>query len=966
MANVKNFGLAGVGGDLQFGKAGARLINNAGVFNFKAVNGTSDAALTAAGITSSAGNVTLTTGDVDMVDAAGKLRIGGTDMVQRTESGLPQLSGSAAVVIPAGNTAARAAGVVGAVRVNNDDPLAAIVEYFDGTQWAALATGGGNATELQAEVDRIETTLGTMVNADGSTNVSTALSNTLFGGATDLTTALNNLASGVQSKGTLEEILAPGAAGSVIYSDGTNWLQDAPGATSGVQGYDAGLDALAAKTSTGIMVQTGDDTYESRTLVAPAEGFTITDADGVAGNPTFVLANDLAALEDLAGTGFAVRTANDTWDQRSIVGAETRIVVSNGDGVDENPTIDLADVTQADSGTFSKITLDEYGRVVGNQAVVTADITALVDASYVNVTGDTMTGDLDFGGTARVTGLASPVNGGDATNKAYVDNAITGLTWKNAVAVMSATNVDVAAAPATIDNVTLAIGDRVLLKGQTVDAENGIYVFTGAGVALTRAADTDAFDELNGTAVFVKSGTQYANTGWTQNSELTSFAGQDWAQFTGAGAYSASTGIDITGTTISVRLGAGIVDLPTGEVGVDLYDTGALMLTVDGTARSTNTAAKLGLMLNAAGGLAQDTSGLRIADSGVTNAMLVNSGLTLDADTGTGTVALGGTLNVIGVAAQGVSTSVTGSDITVTVADATDLTKGVASFNSASFTVTAGAVSLNVVDVTHGGTGKDSFVANQLIYGDGTNALAQSANLTFDGTSKVTIGGDAPVQIDGATSTISATATNSDLTLLPNGTGSVVIGNVGDGVIESDTGSALTLRASTVLTLESVAGGVVVALAAGTTDKVNVSGPTAAEYATGLADTNLVNKYYVDTAIQTGTSGAIGAIIAVKATVPLNANGTVNIGAAIPAGATVLSVKAKVVTADTAAVLSVGKAGSTAAYMDDVENDAQSAGMYMAETFVTEAAATQIIATVSSSSLTGTGSAEVIVQYQLA
>lgn len=962
MANVKNFGLAGVGGDLQFGKAGTRLINNAGVFNFKAVNGTSDAALTAAGITSSAGNVTLTTGDVVMVDAAGKLRIGGTDMVQRTESGLPQLSGSAAVVIPAGNTAARATGVVGAVRVNSDDPLAAVVEYFDGTKWAALATGG-NATELQAEVDRIETTLGTLINADGSTNVATALSNTLFGGATDLTTALNNLASGVQSKDTLEEILAPGAAGSVIYSDGTNWLQAAPGATSGVQGYDAGLAALAAKTTTGIMVQTGDDTYESRTLVAPAEGFTITNADGVAGNPTFALSDDLAALEGLASTGFAVRTADNTWEQREITGAETRIVVDMGDGVDGNPLIDLANVEQSDEGNFNKFIVDAYGRVVGITEVTTADITALVDATYVNVNGDTMTGDLNFGGSSRVTGLASPVNGGDATNKAYVDNAITGLTWKNAVAVMSATNVDVAAAPATIDNVTLAIGDRVLLKGQTVDAENGIYVFTGAGVALTRAADTDAFDELNGAAVFVKSGTQYANTGWTQNSELTSFAGQDWAQFSGAGAYSASTGIDITGTTISVRLGAGIVDLPTGEVGVDLYDTGALMLTVDGTARSTNTAAKLGLMLEDTGGLSQSATGLRIKNAGVTNAMMLHSALSLGADTGAGVVELGDLLRVIGTSGQGVSTSVSGSDITVTVADATDLTKGVASFNSASFTVTAGAVSLNVVDVAHGGTGKTSFVANQLIYGDGTNALAQSANLTFDGTSKVTIGGAAPVQIDGATATISATSTNSDLTLLPNGTGSVVIGNVGDGVIESDTGSALTLRASTVLTLESVAGGVVVALAAGTTDKVNVSGPTAAEYATGLADTNLVNKYYADTAIATGVSGSIKAV---KATVPLNANGTVNIGAAIPAGATVLSVKAKVVTADGAAVLSVGKAGSTAAYMDGVENDAQSAGMYMAETYVTEAAATQIIATVSSSSLTGTGSAEVIVQYQLA
>lgn len=49
------------------------------------------------------------------------------------------------------------------------------------------------------------------------------------------------------------------------------------------------------------------------------------------------------------------------------------------------------------------------------------------DARYVNVAGDTMTGDLDLGGTHRVTNLATPVAGGDAATKTYVDTAVSTL-----------------------------------------------------------------------------------------------------------------------------------------------------------------------------------------------------------------------------------------------------------------------------------------------------------------------------------------------------------------------------------------------------------------------------------------------------------------------------------------------------------------------------------------------------------
>jgi hypothetical protein len=107
---------------------------------------------------------------------------------------------------------------------------------------------------------------------------------------------------------------------------------------SSKQAASSELTALAGLASTGIPARTGSGAYSVRTLTAPAAGLGITNPGGVAGNPTFALANDLAALEALAATGIAVRTGSDAWTQRSVA-AGAGIVVTNGDGVSGNISV---------------------------------------------------------------------------------------------------------------------------------------------------------------------------------------------------------------------------------------------------------------------------------------------------------------------------------------------------------------------------------------------------------------------------------------------------------------------------------------------------------------------------------------------------------------------------------------------------------------------------------------------------
>lgn len=142
-----------------------------------------------------------------------------------------------------------------------------------------------------------------------------------------------------------------------------------------VEAWSAELDAVAGLSATGLATRTADDTWTVRTLTGPAAGITVSNGDGVSGNPTLALANDLAALEGLAAnTGVAVRTAADTWTTRTIASSSSGLVVTNGDGVAGAPSFALDADLQAISALASAA--DKVPYATGAQAWALADFTA--------------------------------------------------------------------------------------------------------------------------------------------------------------------------------------------------------------------------------------------------------------------------------------------------------------------------------------------------------------------------------------------------------------------------------------------------------------------------------------------------------------------------------------------------------------------------------------------------------------
>ena len=105
-----------------------------------------------------------------------------------------------------------------------------------------------------------------------------------------------------------------------------------------------------------------------------------------------------------------------------------------------------------------------------------------------------------------------------------------------------------------LDGVTLSTGDRILVKNQNTASENGIYIVASSG-APSRATDYNAVGEISaGDFIFVKGGTVNANTGWIQTADVTT-VGTDsitFTQFSGAGTYTAGTGLSLTGTTFAI------------------------------------------------------------------------------------------------------------------------------------------------------------------------------------------------------------------------------------------------------------------------------------------------------------------------------------------------------------------------------------------------------------------------------
>ena len=249
--------------------------------------------------------------------------------------------------------------------------------------------------------------------------------------------------------------------------------------------------------------------------------------------------------------------------------------------------------------TVTDGTFNMAAATVGGVAVVTTTGTQTLTNKTINGSNNTLTNianasltnssvtvgttaialgasSLTLGGLTSVAVTQDPVSALQLATKQYVDAVAEGLhvhascaaatpatlasitggtvTYNNGTAGVGAT-LTLSNALSVLDGYTLLNGDRVLVKNEATQANNGIYTWATGGTVLTRATDFDTAIEIaSGDFTFVTYGTLYANTGWVQTNPVTT-VGTDsivWSQFTGAGTYTAGTGLTLTGTQFSI------------------------------------------------------------------------------------------------------------------------------------------------------------------------------------------------------------------------------------------------------------------------------------------------------------------------------------------------------------------------------------------------------------------------------
>jgi len=605
--------------------------------------------------------------------------------------------------------------------------------YLTSTDWTTFNNkGSGSVTSVAATPGTGISITGSPITTSGTLNITNT--------APDQTVVLNN-GTGISVTGTYPNFTiintSPSSGGTVTSVTGTSPVNSSGGTTPAISlagGYGDTLNPYASKTANYV-------------LAAP---------DGAAGVPTFraIVATDIPTLnQNTTGTASNITaTSNSTLTTLSSLSLPGSQVTGNISGNATNVTGTVAIVN---GGTGATTAPTARSNLNAAQSGANTDITSIA------LTTGTIT--------------TTPSSNTDIANKSYVDTVAQGLDTKASVVAGTTVNITLSGTQ-TIDGVVLVAGDRVLVKNQTLPANNGLYLC--AAGAWTRTTDMDTWAEVPGAYVFVETGSTLADTGWVCTSDAGGTIGVTaitWTQFSGVGSGVSSITFGSTGLTPATAT--------TGAVTV----AGTLALTNGGTGQTT-----AGAAFNALSPIT--TTGDLIIGNGTNNATRLAIGastyvLTSNGTTATWSASTGGVTSVTAtspVASTGGATP----DISMPAATtsvsgyltSTDWTtfnnKGSGTVTSVGGTGTVSGISLSGTvtssgNLTLGGT---LDLSSPPTIGNTTANTGKFTTLESTGTASLATGSTTSIQIVGDASypqVLAAGGTNTPLVLQPLGTGAL-------------------------------------------------------------------------------------------------------------------------------------------------------------------------------------------------
>jgi hypothetical protein len=297
------------------------------------------------------------------------------------------------------------------------------------------------------------------------------------------------------------------------------------------------------------------------------------------------------------------------------------------------------------SGAASLADFSASGRslVAASSAIDQRDVLELGQNDSPTFQGMTLSAALSLG-NAKITNLATPTSDSDAASKSYVDSVASGLvlkdpakaattaalpsvTYANGSSGVGATlTADANGALASQDGVSVLQNDRLLVKNQAAQSQNGLYFvkLIGDGAnpfVLERVLDFDSADQIESSSfVFIEQGTSFADTGWVMSQDAAMTVGTTaitWVQFSSAGVVIGGNGLTKTGNTLDVVGGDGL-SVSADSMAIDLHAVPGLEFN-GGKIRAKVTGAivldgsgNIAVALDSDGGLEDIGSGLEV------------------------------------------------------------------------------------------------------------------------------------------------------------------------------------------------------------------------------------------------------------------------------------------------------------------------------------------------------------------
>jgi hypothetical protein len=474
-------------------------------------------------------------------------------------------------VTSVGNATSIASGVI----VNADVNASAAIAYSK----LNLATSIVDA-DISAAAAIVDTKLATISTASKVSNSATTATSANTASAIVARDASGNFTAGTITANLTGNV--SGSSGSTTGNAATATALQTARAINGVNfdGTAAITVAAAAGTLTGTTLAsnvtasslTSVGTLGSLTVTNPITGSVTGSSGSTTGNAATATA--LATGRTISITGDIAYTSPSFDGTGNVTAAGTLATVATPGSTGGSTAIPI--ITINAKGLTTSITtaavIAPAGTLSGN--TLAAGVTASSLTSLGTIANLTATA-----GTISTTPTAST----DIANKLYVDTVAQGLDAK--ASCVAATTADITLTGAqTIDGVSVVAGNRVLVKNQSLSQNNGIYLC--ASGSWTRTTDANTWDALTSAFTFIEQGTVNGDCGFVCTANAGGTLGTTalpWSQFSGAGTFTAGTGLTLTGSVFSLTSPVAVANGGTG-----LTSLGSGVATFLGTPSSAN------------------------------------------------------------------------------------------------------------------------------------------------------------------------------------------------------------------------------------------------------------------------------------------------------------------------------------------------------------------------------------------